>query len=84
MPRCRAASQVRWPVVPEERIRERDSWVRIGFFVSFSGSWGECGGVYAIQESWGGWVGVGVGVGVVIRVVHLERRRSRISYSCLV
>lgn len=58
-------------------MRLRDSRVRIFglVFASESGVEGD-GGVYAIQESWGVWACSVGGLGVVIRVVHLERRRS--------
>jgi hypothetical protein len=51
VPRCRAASQVRKPVVPEARIRERFSEVIIVLDSVLSEVAAEEGGVYLMYVS---------------------------------
>lgn len=88
MPRWRAASQVRKPVVPEERMRERDSEVIIVLASSVVGScWtvvvAGSGAVYLIYPNALA-CSTADGLGCVSRYPQVSMSVSNISYNILI
>lgn len=88
MPRWRAASQVRKPVVPEERMRERDSEVMIVLVSLVVGScWNVAvagpGAVYLIYPNSLA-CSIADGFGCVSRYPQVSMSVSNISYNILI